>query len=106
MPKRKPTAAERKQWQEDIKAVDIEAELQDIAAQVASDSGISEAVDRLKAFRESEGISLRSLEESSGIPRGNLSRMESHQRTPTIQTLRQYAAALGKSVRVVVVDNV
>jgi transposase len=102
MHKSNPTAAERRKWGKDIKAVDTDAELQEIAAQVAVDSGISVAIDRLKAFRESEGISLRPLEESSG----NLSRMESHQRTPTIQTLRQYAAALGKSVRVVVVADV
>jgi len=105
MPKRKPTAAERAQWEQDFRSVDVEGELQDIAEQVAADSGIADSIDRLKAWRESQGISLRALEESSGIPRGNLSRIENHEHNPTLGTLQKYAEALGKSVRVVVVDR-
>jgi len=56
----------------------------------------------LKAAREAAGISLREFEESTGISRGNLSRLENGITNPTIATLRRYANALGKTVRITV----
>lgn len=46
-----------------------------------------------------------SLEETSGIPRGNLSRIENHLTSATLDTIEEYANALGKSVRLVIVDD-
>ena len=56
MPKRKPTAAEHEQWKLDVQKVDIEADRADLIAQMDSESGIREAIDRLKAYRESRSI--------------------------------------------------
>ncbi len=56
----------------------------------------------LKAAREAAGISLREFEVSTGISRGNLSRLENGIANPTIATLRRYAKALGKTVRITV----
>jgi len=56
----------------------------------------------LKAAREAAGLSLREFEESTGISRGNLSRLENGTTNPTIATLRRYAKALGKTLRVTV----
>ena len=54
----------------------------------------------LKAARETAGISLRDLEERTGISRGNLSRLENGSTNPTIATLRRYAGAIGKTVNI------
>lgn len=105
--KRTPTAAEKEQWKKAIVTVDPEADRNQVLEilEQLKQTGIEQVIDRLKAYRESQGISLRTLEAESGIPRGNLSRIESHQHTPGLGTLQNYAAALGKSVRVVVVDE-
>ncbi|HQZ64418.1 MAG TPA: helix-turn-helix transcriptional regulator [Planctomycetaceae bacterium] len=106
--KRTPTAEERKRWQSAVAATDIEHERafwNPIVDQLRGQANIDSAVDLLKAIRESQGISLRTLEESVGIPRGNISRLENHKNTPDFETLQKYAAALGKVVRVVVVDQ-
>ena len=106
--KRPPTAEERKRWQAAVKATNVEQEREfwnPIVDQLQGQSDIDSAVDLLKAVRESQGITLRTLEETAGIPRGNLSRLENHKNTPDFSTLQKYAAALGKVVRVVVVDE-
>lgn len=106
--KRTPTAAERKRWQAALAETDIEQERafwNPIVDQLRGEADIDSAVDLLKAVRESQGVSLRTLEETAGIPRGNISRLENHKNTPDFETLRKYAAALGKVVRVVVVDQ-
>jgi hypothetical protein len=106
--KRAPTASERKKWKTAVAAVDVSAECEywnPIVEQLAESTTAATTVDRLKAIREAKGISLRALEESSGIPRGNLSRLENHQNVPTLETLQLYAAALGKGVRVVIIDH-
>jgi len=106
--KRTPTAEERKRWRADVKATNVEQEREfwnPIVDQLHGQADIDSAVDLLKAVRESQGITLRTLEETAGIPRGNLSRLENHKNTPDFSTLQKYAAALGKVVRVVVVDE-
>lgn len=106
--KRAPTAAERKKWKKAVAAVDVSVEREywnPIVEQLAESTTAATTVDRLKAIREAMGISLRALEESSGIPRGNLSRLENHLNVPTLETLQSYAAVLGKSVRLVIVDE-
>jgi len=106
--KRTPTAEERKRWQVAAEATNVEQEREfwnPIVDQLHGQADIDSAVDLLKAVRESQGITLRTLEETAGIPRGNLSRLENHKNTPDFSTLQKYAAALGKVVRVVVVDE-
>ena len=106
--KRTPTAAERKRWQAALAETDIEQERafwNPIVDQLRGEADIDSAVDLLKAVRESQGVSLRTLEETAGSPRGNISRLENHKNTPDFETHRKYAAALGKVVRVVVVDQ-
>lgn len=65
-------------------------------------SELRDVMSVLKAARESSGLSLRELEESTGISRGNLSRLESGTSNPTIATLRRYAEAIGKTVKITV----
>ncbi|MEQ9410954.1 MAG: helix-turn-helix transcriptional regulator [Fuerstiella sp.] len=105
--RRPPTAAEKEQWKKAVAEIDEKADREQVLEilQQMKQTGIDQVIDRLKAYRKSQGISLRTLEETSGIPRGNLSRIENHQHTPGLSTLQSYAAALGKSVRVVVVDE-
>jgi DNA-binding XRE family transcriptional regulator len=65
-------------------------------------SELRDVMKLLKAARESSGLSLRELEAMTGISRGNLSRLENGDNNPTIATLRRYAAAIGKTVRITV----
>jgi len=105
---RQPTAEERERWQAAAEATNVEREREfwnPIVAQLQGQADMDSAVDLLKGVRESQGITLRTLEETAGIPRGNLSRLENHKNTPDFSTLQKYAAALGKVVRVVVVDE-
>ncbi len=67
--------------------------------QTAADNVI---MTELRAARESAGISLRELEERTGISRGNLSRLETGESNPTVSTLRRYAEAIGKTVTITV----
>ncbi|GEM_PF-835971 len=104
---RPPTVEERKRWQAAVAETDIDQERtfwNPIVDQLRGQAEFDSAVDLLKSVRESQGITLRSLEETAGIQRGNLSRLENHKNTPDFETLQKYAAALGKVVRVVVVD--
>ena len=106
--KRTPTPAERKRFQAALAETNIEQERafwNPIVDQLRGQADIDSAVDLLKAVRVSQGVSLRTLEETAGIPRGNISRLENHKNTPDFETLQKYAAALGKVVRVVVVDQ-
>ena len=103
--KRPPTAEERKRWQAAVKATNVEQEREfwnPIVDQLQGQADMDSAVDLLKGVRESQGITLRTLEETAGIPRGNLSRLENGIANPTIVTLRRYAKALGKTIRITV----
>lgn len=59
-------------------------------------------ITQLRTARESAGISLRELEERTGISRGNLSRLETGEANPTVTTLRRYAEAIGKTITIIV----
>ena len=80
---------------------DLIRQARDAQAQVPADSP-DHIMTVLKAAREAAGISLREFEEATGISRGNLSRLENGTTNPTIGTLRRYAKALGKTVRITV----
>ena len=61
---------------------------------------LSEVLQLLKAAREKDGISLRELEQRTGISRGSLSRLESGEGNPTIATLDRFAKAIGREVMI------
>ena len=100
--KRAPTPAERKRFQAALAETNIEQERtfwNPIVDQLRGQADIVSAVDLLKAVRESQGVSLRTLEETAGIARGNISRLANHKNTPDFETLQKYAAALGRTGR-------
>lgn len=53
---------------------------------------------RLREAREASGLSLANVAERTGMDKAALSRLETGQGNPTIETLSRYAAALGKRV--------
>jgi len=66
---------------------------------------LRDLLDALKSERERQGIRLSELSDRTGIDKANLSRLESDARVrPTLETLQRVAAALGKSVRLELVD--
>ena len=63
-------------------------------------------VQELNAERQRQGLSLDQVAERTGIAKPNLSRLENSTRTaPTFDTLHRYAQALGKAIRVELVDE-
>lgn len=52
----------------------------------------------LRATREAAGLSLSDVAETSGMDKAALSRLETGQSNPTVDTLGRYAQALGKRV--------
>ena len=65
-------------------------------------TAIDDVMDVLKSAREAAGISLRELEVRLKIPRGNLSRLENGRTNPTVATLKRYADAIGKTLKITV----
>jgi ribosome-binding protein aMBF1 (putative translation factor) len=63
-------------------------------------TAIDDVMAVLKAAREAAGISLRDLETKLKVPRGNLSRLESGRTNPTVATLKRYADAIGKTLKI------
>ena len=62
-------------------------------------------LDQLIAERKRRGLSLTALAELTGIAKPNLSRLEnSDHTTPTLDTLERYATAVGKTLRVELMD--
>lgn len=60
----------------------------------------------LKAERQRQGLSLSDIERKTGIDKAALSRLENgHQDNPTFETLRRYAAGLGKQPVHALADN-
>jgi cytoskeletal protein RodZ len=63
-------------------------------------------VAQLKAEREHQHVTLADLARQTGIAKPNLSRLENSTRTqPKLDTLSRYARALGKRVKVELVDG-
>ena len=68
---------------------------------------LREAVSALRAEREAQGLSLADLENRAGISRPSLCRLENDLNgNPTIGTLMRIAEALGKEIRIALVDKV
>jgi len=60
---------------------------------------------QLQAERQHQGLSLAELAERSGIDKANLSRLENMAYpNVTLSTIERYAKALGKEVRITIVD--
>lgn len=71
----------------------------------AARASLREAFRLLKAERQSQGMTLRELEDRTGIGSGALSRLENDpEPNPTIQTLQRIALALGKQITVQLSD--
>ena len=69
------------------------------AVQQREVAALREAVQLLKAERQSQGLSLADVEQRSGIAKAALSRLENAQEAnPVISTLLRYADALGKQL--------
>lgn len=76
------------------------------AAAPAGSVTLAQVIPRLRAEREARGLSLRDLQEATGIPRSQLSRLENGIGTnPTIATLDRIARALGFRLLVSLVDT-
>jgi DNA-binding Xre family transcriptional regulator len=61
---------------------------------------------QLKAAREAKGLSLADLTELTGMDRSALSKLETGQReNPTVETLVRYAEAVGKRLKLSLVDG-
>lgn len=63
---------------------------------------LADVMQLLKTAREADGISLRQLEERTGMSRGSLSRLENGQGNPTIATLQRIAEAIGRELLITV----
>jgi transcriptional regulator with XRE-family HTH domain len=50
--------------------------------------------ERLRAFREAQGLTLRELEAASGIERGTINRIERGAAIPRLDSIQALAAAL------------
>jgi len=56
----------------------------------------------LKAAREASGLSLRDVEERTGINKSNLSLLENGKGNPTLETVRRIAEAIGRRILITV----
>ena len=51
-------------------------------------------IESIRQYRERTGITQKEMADKMNVPQGNISRMESGKRTPTIATLQKAARAL------------
>ncbi len=67
----------------------------------------SDIIRELRKAREAEAVSLADLEQSTGIRKSALARLENSKApNPTLATLQRYCEALGKRIEVSIVDEV
>jgi DNA-binding XRE family transcriptional regulator len=62
----------------------------------------ADVMSALKAAREAAGLSLRDVEERTGINKSNLSLLENGKGNPTLETVRRIAEAIGRRVLITV----
>ncbi|MFA7238053.1 MAG: helix-turn-helix transcriptional regulator [Phycisphaeraceae bacterium] len=89
--------ADRRQYQAAARKIDREekADILDEAREMlARQKLLLDAMTRLKACRQHEGLSLTDLSHLTGIPKANLSRLEAGKANPTLETLVRYAGAM------------
>jgi predicted XRE-type DNA-binding protein len=76
-----------------------------IRAQLEAMSSIQAVFQQLRQIREAKGLSLRDIQDLTGIDASALSKLERGERENfTVDTLVRYAQALGKQVAVSVAD--
>jgi len=88
----------------------IEVEKPEINARIRSQlvamSSFQRAIEQLKQVREAKGLSLRDVQDLTGIDASALSKLERGERENfTAETLIRYANALGKQVAVSLSDG-
>lgn len=88
----------------------IEAEKPEISARIKAQleaaSSVQRVFEQLKQVREAKGLSLREVQDLTGIDASALSKLERGERENfTVDTLVRYAQALGKQVAVSVSDE-
>jgi DNA-binding Xre family transcriptional regulator len=67
---------------------------------------LGDAVAVLKSIREQQGITLTTMAERLGMPKGNLSRLENMDGPNSkIGTLEKYARAPGRTIEIAVVET-
>lgn len=77
-----------------------------IKAQLEAASSVQRVFQQLKPVREAKGLSLRDIQELTGIDASSLSKLERGERENfTVDTLVRYAQALGKQVAVSISDT-
>jgi predicted XRE-type DNA-binding protein len=77
-----------------------------IKAQLQAASSVQRVFGQLKQVREAKGLSLRDIQDLTGIDASALSKLERGERDNfTVDTLVRYAQALGKQVTVGVSDG-
>jgi DNA-binding Xre family transcriptional regulator len=62
------------------------------------------AIAKLRAIRESKGLTLADLAKRTGMTRGNIARLES-QKNATLRTLERYAQGLGCALEIGIAPN-
>jgi len=62
----------------------------------------ADVMSALKTAREAAGLSLRDVEERTGINKSNLSLLENGKGNPTLETIRRIAEAIGRRVLITV----
>ena len=101
---RKLTAAEAGKYQRLRKQV--EQDKGAIVARLRARQAIAELLQSLKSARESSGLSLQDVTDSSGMDRSAVAKLENGLReNPTLETLYRYADAIGKKVTVTLSDR-
>jgi ribosome-binding protein aMBF1 (putative translation factor) len=97
--------AEKRAQHEEI-AAEIDVEMDDIRAEGrAIRDRLARFGRMLRQAREEAGLSLAGMTARSGIDAAALSRLENGKQNPTVDTLQRYAAALGKSITIGLVDD-
>jgi len=100
--------AERRRMRELREKIDREEKDEIVAwgrQMIARHDHLREVFKQLQAERQAQGMSLGELSKRSGIDKGNLSRLENAEHpNVTLATIERYAEALGKEVRITIVD--
>ena len=62
-------------------------------------------VDELIKVRHELGMTQQDVADLAGVPRAAISRIERKQHSPSIETMLRYANALGKNVKISLIDK-
>jgi predicted transcriptional regulator len=88
-----------KYFEKQLKNPEFKAEWEELQPERAILQALIEA-------RESTGITQKELSRRSGIHQGDISKLENGNANPSLRTLRRFAKALGKNLRIEFVPRV